>query len=49
VKDKGLTYFETSAKSGLNVKDMFIGVASLLTEKSPTTENSQSKKKGTTL
>jgi len=48
VKDKGLTYFETSAKSGLNVKDMFIGVASLLTEKSPT-ENSQIRKKGTTL
>lgn len=36
VQDKNLLYFETSAKSGLNVREMFIGVATTLTEKSPT-------------
>lgn len=35
VQDKNLLYYETSAKSGLNVREMFIGVATTLTEKSP--------------
>jgi len=35
VQDKHLLYYETSAKSGLNVREMFVGVATVLTEKTP--------------
>jgi Ras-related protein Rab-1A len=35
VQDKNLLYYETSAKSGLNVREMFVGVATVLTEKTP--------------
>ena len=33
VSEKGLHYFETSAKTGANVGEMFIGIAQHLTEK----------------
>ena len=33
IQDKKLTYFQTSAKTGHNVREMFIGVATMLTEK----------------
>jgi hypothetical protein len=35
VTDKNLQYYETSAKTGQNVKDMFITVATRLTERTP--------------
>jgi Ras-related protein Rab-1A len=37
VQDKNLIYYETSAKSGANVREMFNGVAVTLTERSPNT------------
>jgi hypothetical protein len=49
VQDKKLTYFETSAKSGFNVKEMFIGVATTLTERSPGIVGPNLRQKGTTL
>ena len=33
IQDKKLNYYETSAKTGANVKEMFHGVATLLTQK----------------
>lgn len=35
VTDKNLLYFETSAKLGSHVKEMFLGVATKLTERAP--------------
>lgn len=35
VTDKNLLYFETSAKLGSQVKEMFLGVATKLTERAP--------------
>jgi len=43
-----LTYYETSAKTGVNVKDMFMGVAGTLTERTPIPLG-QNGRKGTTL
>lgn len=37
MEDKHLLYYETSAKSGDNVREMFIGVATALTERAPNT------------
>ena len=48
VEDKKLVYYDTSAKTGLNVKDMFIWVATELSERTPTTSNGN-RAKGTTL
>jgi GTPase SAR1 family protein len=48
VQDKNLMYYETSAKAGTNVKDMFIGVAGTLTERTPV-PTGQNGRKGTTL
>jgi len=36
VTDKNLQYYETSAKTGQNVRDMFITVATRLNERTPT-------------
>jgi hypothetical protein len=47
VEDKHLFYYETSAKSGANVREMFVGVATALTERTPTA--GIDKRPGTTL
>lgn len=47
-QDKNLIYYETSAKTGANVKDMFIGMASTLTERTPIPAV-QNGRKGTSL
>jgi len=51
VNDKKLVYFETSAKTGHNVKDMFIQVATQLAERNPQTQGGPNSRtnKGTTL
>lgn len=35
VASKNLLYYETSAKTGSRVRDMFLGVAEALTERTP--------------
>ena len=49
VEDKKLVYYDTSAKTGLNVRDMFIWVATELSERSQASPNQGQRAKGTTL
>ena len=49
VEDKKLVYYDTSAKTGQNVKDMFIWVATELAERTPTAGGANTRVKGTTL
>jgi GTPase SAR1 family protein len=46
-QDKNMLYYETSAKSGINVKEMFHGVATTLSETTP--DAAKQKRKGLAL
>lgn len=49
VEEKKLHFYDTSAKTGQNVKDMFIWVATELAQRTPVNSSSVPRTKGTTL
>ena len=49
MEEKKLVYYDTSAKTGLNVRDMFIWVATELSERSQANTSTTSRPKGTSL